>query len=116
MESVSSKRDRTNDNTDLAVNNPFESTSTVNVSDNFVDPRYQPTIGDGLVPRTSQVLEKRWPSRSGPRMLEFLTGTLDASRIWIKAGGTFNKGTRKSLNYGGKIMNICIDTHPTRSA
>lgn len=114
-----SNRDRTNDNTDLAVNSPLLDSSTVSVSDSFVVPRYQPIVGTGLVPLTSQVLENRWSSRSGPRILEFFTGAPDSSNIWINDGGT--KPYRdcqkkyKTQNYFSLILTINFQLYVERS-
>jgi hypothetical protein len=59
-----------------------------NIPDSFLPPRYHPTVGAGLAPRTSHVPPNVCPSLSGPSVVEFRIGLPSSSNINIADGGT----------------------------
>lgn len=98
----SSWRDRFRMSFDLAVNNPFHS-STVSVAINFFPDLYHPIIGCGRAPRTSHIVSKRWPSFNGPSVDPLRITLSSLCSIKIADGGTM---TRKSIRYSPVVSQV----------
>lgn len=83
---------------------------------NLLPARNHPTIGAGRVPRISQMLVNRCPSRSGPSVVAFCIKLFDSSRIWIDDGGTVK--IYKNTTYKYRILKcVCIklEENPIRN-
>lgn len=82
-------RDKLRISFELTVKRPrLTSGSTVSWAVNFFPPLYQPIVGWGRAPRTSQAVSNRWPSFKGPIVDPFRISVSSLCVIIIADGGT----------------------------